>query len=106
MLIFDPRHLTRIDELSNAEWAAFADDLGAAERAVYRAFKPDHMNVATLGSLVPHLHWHIIPRYENDPRWGGPIWTILREDMPRTELEESEYAQLVAAINRALDDDG
>jgi diadenosine tetraphosphate (Ap4A) HIT family hydrolase len=23
---------------------------------------------------VPHLHWHIIPRFEGDPHYPNPIW--------------------------------
>lgn len=102
VLIFDPRHVTRIDELGPDEWSAFADDLGRAERAVFRAFAPDHVNVASLGSLVPHLHWHIIPRYEDDPRWGGPVWTTLIEEMPRTFPGDAECLARVAAVNRAF----
>jgi diadenosine tetraphosphate (Ap4A) HIT family hydrolase len=105
VLIFDPRHVTRIDELCSEEWTAFAHDLGVAERAVFRALEPDHMNVASLGAVIPHLHWHIIPRYRNDPRWGGPVWTTRKEDGPRTELEQVDYDALVAAIRDRLDDD-
>lgn len=105
VLIFDPRHVTRIDELSLEEWSEFAGDLGIAERGVYRALGPDHINVALLGSVIPHLHWHVIPRYQDDPRWGGPVWTTLREDMPRTTLAESEYEELVDTINQAIGDD-
>jgi diadenosine tetraphosphate (Ap4A) HIT family hydrolase len=102
VLIFDPRHVTRIDELSAQEWATFAADLKAAEAAVFRSMKPDHINVESLGSVVPHLHWHIIPRYRSDPRWGGPIWTTRKDEMPRTELSDSEYAALKASIDEAL----
>lgn len=104
VLLFEPRHVTRIDELSREEWTAFADDLGIAERAIFRAVEPDHINVASLGSVIPHLHWHIIPRYEGDPRWGGPVWTTRLEDMPKTALEPAEYDRLVASIQRAIDD--
>jgi diadenosine tetraphosphate (Ap4A) HIT family hydrolase len=102
VLIFDPRHATRIDELTQDEWSALANDIGAAERAVFRSVAPDHMNVASLGSLIPHLHWHIIPRYRDDPRWGGPVWTTLIDEMRRTELSTEEYAELVTAIRAAL----
>jgi diadenosine tetraphosphate (Ap4A) HIT family hydrolase len=74
LLILDLRHATRPDQLSAAEWASFCADLHRAETAVVRAVRPDHINIASLGNVVPHLHWHIIPRYRADPRWGGPIW--------------------------------
>jgi diadenosine tetraphosphate (Ap4A) HIT family hydrolase len=50
-------------------------DLAQAEAAIHASVTPDHINVESLGSTVPHLHWNIIPRYRSDPRWGRPIWT-------------------------------
>jgi len=74
ILILDLRHATRPDQLSAAEWGSFCVDLHRAETAVVRAVQPDHINIASLGNVMPHLHWHIIPRYRADPRWGAPIW--------------------------------
>jgi diadenosine tetraphosphate (Ap4A) HIT family hydrolase len=54
---------------------------------------------------VPHLHWHIIPRYKDDGRFGGPIWMTTREEMTRTRLEEPEYERLVETIVAALKTD-
>ena len=54
-----------------------------AERYVTRAFQPDHVNLECLGNTVPHLHVAIIPRYRSDPRWGHPIWTTSRAEMPK-----------------------
>lgn len=102
VLLFDARHVTRIDELSAAEWTNMAADIGAAERALMTAFHPDHINIASLGQVVPHLHWHIVPRYVDDPRWGGPIWTTSPDEMQKVYLEQSEYSQLAEAIRGAL----
>jgi diadenosine tetraphosphate (Ap4A) HIT family hydrolase len=74
LLILDLRHATRPDQLTNTEWASFCADLHKAETAIVRAVQPNHINIASLGNVMPHLHWHIIPRYFTDPRWGGPIW--------------------------------
>ena len=46
--------------------------------------KPDHINVESLGNVVPHLHWHIIPRYVGDPMWGAPVWQVPLDSMPDT----------------------
>lgn len=102
VLVFDSRHVTRIDELSADEWRNFTSDLMRSEAALVRAFKPDHINVASLGQVVPHLHWHIIPRYLDDPRWGGPIWMTSPEDMPKRLLEESQYELLAETVRREL----
>jgi len=98
LLILD-RHATRPDQLSAAEWAAFSADLHQAVAAITRTVSPDHMNVASLGNLVPHLHWHIVPRYRADPRWGGPIWSA---DMPDTRLSATEQRELIRELRMAL----
>jgi diadenosine tetraphosphate (Ap4A) HIT family hydrolase len=81
-LIFDTRHVARLDQLSRPEWTSLAADLFTAQQAVARAVKPDHMNVESLGNVVPHLHWHIIPRYVDDPMWGAPVWQVPLDSMP------------------------
>ena len=81
-LIFDSRHAARIDELTPPEWSSLAADLFNAQQAVMRTVQPDHINIELLGTVVPHLHWHIIPRFAGDPRWGMPIWQTQLDSMP------------------------
>ncbi len=102
VLIFDPRHVVRIDELSGVEWRSFSEDLRRAQSSIFRVFNPDHINVASLGSVGPHLHWHITPRYRSDPRWGGPIWMTRESDMPVTRLADAEYRSLIDRIREDL----
>jgi diadenosine tetraphosphate (Ap4A) HIT family hydrolase len=102
LLVLDLRHATRPDELTAEEWARFCDDLHRAEGVIARTVEPDHMNVAALGNVVPHLHWHIIPRYRDDPRWGAPIWPTGLGDMPDTRLPATEQSRLIEALKKAL----
>jgi diadenosine tetraphosphate (Ap4A) HIT family hydrolase len=99
LLMFDARHAVRLDELSAAEWSAFSLDL---LRAINRVVRPDHMNVELLGNVVPHLHWHIRPRYRVDPRWGGPIWTTTPAEMTPIQIPREEQLMLVDQILEAL----
>ena len=103
VLIFDPRHAARPDELSPAEWGGLCTDLYAAERAVIRVAQPDHVTLASLGNEVPHLHWHIIPRYLQEPRWGMPIWTAVPAEMRHIALPAAERAKLIDALRTALE---
>ena len=102
VVIFDLRHAARPDELTLDEWNAFCADLYAGEQAVMRVVKPDHVNIESLGNVVPHLHWHILPRTLDDPRWGSPIWLSSLADMRELRLEPREQAELVAALRAAL----
>ncbi len=103
-LIFDPRHVSRVDELRRDEWQALAADLFAAQTAILRTVRADHVNVESLGNIVPHLHWHIVPRYRTDPRWGSPIWLTALDDMIETRLPLEERDALVAQLKRAVEE--
>jgi diadenosine tetraphosphate (Ap4A) HIT family hydrolase len=98
VLVFDGRHAARLGELTHEEWQMLSADLHAAEAAVARVVRPDHVNVESLGNVVPHLHWHIIPRYRDDPRWGDPIWGAVA---PK-ELPAAERGNLIRSIDEAL----
>ena len=105
LLVFDARHATGLEELNDHEYAGFMADLRLAVRAIHCALHPDHMNCESLGNSNPHLHWHIVPRYKDDPRWGQPIW----EGWPRNEftlnretLPEAEERAIIQQIQLAL----
>jgi methyltransferase (TIGR00027 family) len=101
-LIFDSRHVARVDQLSQPEWTSLAADLFTAQQAITRIVTPDHVNVESLGNVVPHLHWHIIPRYVGDAMWGAPIWRVPLDSMPDTRLPEDERTRLIAQLQKAL----
>jgi len=102
ILIYDVRHATRPDQLSAEEWADYCGDLHHAIRAIRDVCAPEHFNVETLGNQMPHLHWHIVPRYKGDPRWGGAIWMTDAAEMREAALPEHERIELIAALRRAL----
>lgn len=61
------RHAREPHELPARVRAGLFRELAEAGRAVEAAFRPWKMNYACLGNVVPHVHWHLIPRYESDP---------------------------------------
>jgi diadenosine tetraphosphate (Ap4A) HIT family hydrolase len=106
VLVFDGRHASGLHELTKDECTRYLDDLRLGSNAIHRALSPDHMNIELLGNAVPHLHWHIIPRYTNDPRWGQVVWV----DWPpnefnqnRLKLSQDKATQLVAKIRQSIE---
>ncbi|MDP9317302.1 MAG: HIT family protein [Chloroflexota bacterium] len=105
LLIFDPRHATALEELSEDEYMLFMQDVRQAAQAIRSALQPDHMNYECLGNSSPHLHWHLVPRYHTDPRWGQPIWEGWQRNefnINRVTLADHEYADLIRRIRAAL----
>lgn len=75
----------------------------AVEAVVRQLFSPDKINLASFGNVVPHLHWHVIPRWEDDRHFPEPVWGRVHREHPagRAVVEDAELA---AALSRALCD--
>ena len=50
------------------------DEIDFASRLLRAAVRPDKLNVAALGNMVPQLHVHVIARFHGDPAWPAPVW--------------------------------
>ncbi|MGN6518365.1 MAG: HIT domain-containing protein [Dokdonella sp.] len=65
------RELFDLDAVDRVSLLAELDGVGRAFEALLR---PDKMNIAALGNVVPQLHVHVIARYTNDAAWPRPVW--------------------------------
>lgn len=68
------RHVAEFSELPPDERAALLDAVVAVEGLLRRELQPAKINLASLGNMVPHLHWHVIARFTDDAQWPAPIW--------------------------------
>ena len=103
--VYDGGHVTRLEQLPDEQRAAFVSDLCRAQAAVTRAVSAHHVNLELLGNAMPHLHWHIIPRFKDDPRWGQPIWMSHEDEMPRHQLTPGDRRALIVHLRHALASD-
>jgi diadenosine tetraphosphate (Ap4A) HIT family hydrolase len=77
----------------------FTRDVARAAAALQRAFEPDKINYAIYGDLVPHLHYHIVPKYRNGPGWGEPF---ALHPPAQNYLAEEGYREIIGAIKAHL----
>lgn len=63
-----------ITELSVKDAALLMAELRLAAGVMLEVARPDKVNVAALGNIVPQLHVHVIGRFLSDPAWPGPVW--------------------------------
>ena len=92
-------HVTELFHLDPAGRAAVMEEVNAVAAAVAAAFRPDKVNYELLGNMVPHMHWHVVPRFRTDPLWPRPIWSEPHEEVI---LSAVEYAERIQLINSAL----
>ncbi len=79
-------HAKEMTDLSTADRAILIAAVWQVEEAVRDVMQPHKVNVASLGNVVPHLHWHVIPRYEDDAHFPNPIWGEIRRTPDSAEL--------------------
>ena len=67
-------HVAEFSDLSVDDRAHLMATVVVVERALRDALSPTKVNLATLGNVVPHLHWHVIARFALDSHFPNPIW--------------------------------
>jgi len=67
-------HVKELTDLSRDDRNRFMDAVYRVETALRSSLEPDKMNLASLGNMTPHLHWHVIPRFKDDAAFPKPIW--------------------------------
>ena len=73
-------HVPEMSDLTGAEQRHLMGVVNAVESALRALFRPDKVNLASLGNVVPHLHWHVIPRWRDDRHFPKPIWAAPERD--------------------------
>jgi diadenosine tetraphosphate (Ap4A) HIT family hydrolase len=68
------RHMAEMSDLSIADASHLMQVVFAVERMLRRQLAPDKINLASLGNMTPHVHWHVIPRWRDDSHFPSPIW--------------------------------
>ena len=48
--------------------------LDVIEKEMLTYYKPKKINIASFGNYMPHVHWHIMARFEEDSYYPEPMW--------------------------------
>jgi len=98
-------HVKEMTDLLPADRARTMKVVFAVETAVREVIQPDKINLASLGNKTPHMHWHVLPRFESDrhfpnSHWGEsmrdsevqPLSTAIRDQLQKIVAERVECA--------------
>ncbi len=91
------QHVKEMTDLEEKDRMELMQVVFTVESAIRTCYKPDKINLASLGNLTPHVHWHIIPRFKNDNHYPGSIWSKQKK-FEKTKISTQTKNKLNAII--------
>ena len=97
-------HVAEATDLDWPERGVLMQAVWQVEQAVRDVMAPDKVNLAGLGNVVPHLHWHVIPRYRDDSHFPNPVWAAPNRPVIALQLEarRAKLPALIETIKRLV----
>ena len=97
-------HIAEFSDLNPAERQLCMTAVAAIERVLRQHLQPTKINLASLGNVVPHLHWHIIARFDWDSHYPDPVWAQTRRSAATEKLQalQAQLPALDTAIGHAV----
>ena len=82
-------HVREVTDLNELDRMLLMDVLWQVEHVLREVMQPEKINLASFGNMVPHLHWHVIARFDWDARWPAPVWAA-----PQRASDDARLAAL------------
>ena len=99
-------HVREMTDLTAAERRHLMALVFATEAALRVHFRPYKINLASLGNVVPHLHWHVIPRFSDDPHFPAPIWAEAKREAVTSRAGVANMALRQAIVQALAEEQG
>ena len=93
-------HVAEFSDLSAAERAHCMEAVALVEQALREHLAPTKVNLAALGNMVPHLHWHVIARFGWDSHFPSPVWAVAQRPSPAAQ--EDAVRRLLPQVEATL----
>lgn len=96
-------HVKEMTDLSAQEQLQMMRTVFSVEAALRETSKPDKINLASLGNMTPHLHWHVIPRFSDDRHFPQPIWAAATRPATNQNFDPDKFdRQMKLALQRSI----
>ncbi len=92
------RHVKEMTDLDASERSQLMVVVFAVEAAVREVVQPDKINLASFGNVVPHLHWHVIPRFVDDKHFPNAIWGEARREGRQRQVDWECLRQVICRL--------
>ncbi len=85
------QHVSEMTDLDGHQRDRLMQAVFATESALRKIMTPDKINLASFGNVVPHVHWHVVPRFRNDRHFPNPIWgAVVKASLPTHRVPAHE----------------
>lgn len=103
-LLLAKDHAAEVHELPPHNRHRCLEEMSLVAEAVSNAFRPRKLNLECLGNAEPHVHWHIFPRYPDDPSPATTSWKVAKElrYAERHRPDSAQLAELKSALLREM----
>lgn len=95
-------HIREMTDLDEADRLHCLRVVLAVEAVLRELLTPHKINLASLGNFTPHVHWHVIPRFRDDPHFPQAIWGQRQREAPSREAASVTAVNLRDRISRQL----
>ena len=93
-------HVSEFSDLAPRQRTDCIDVVVTVEATLRQLLKPTKVNLAALGNAVPHLHWHVIARFDWDSHFPGSVWAAPQREPAAENL--TKLALQCDQVNRLL----
>lgn len=89
-------HVAEMTDLGPADRNELMHVVFTVESVLRDRLRPRKINLASLGNQVPHLHWHVIPRFEDDAHFPDAVWAARRREVRAPAVDAAALRQALA----------
>ena len=99
VIVAHKKHVSELVDLTDSERDSYFAEVAKVANALHKAFSPKKVNYGAYGDTGCHLHFHLVPKYEDDEfEWGS----VFAMNPGRIFLSDEEYGVLIAKIREFL----
>ena len=93
-------HVAEFSDLDAAQRQHCMDAVTLVEQVLREHLAPAKVNLAALGNMVPHLHWHVIARFAWDSHFPAPVWAAAQRE--RDSAQEDALHERLPVLDGLL----
>jgi diadenosine tetraphosphate (Ap4A) HIT family hydrolase len=99
------KHITEMTDLAIEDRSLLMRTVMKVEQVIIDVMGPDKVNLAALGNMVPHLHWHVIPRYKEDSCFPASVWSEKQREsnLDHLKRQAAKIPLLKSKLQQVLD---